>query len=167
LLAQEKVPKEKGTRSPRRLAPIPCVPRQTGRRAQLGAMTGSSIPSWLASNRARSFLPGLATVLGEGNGTWGTTPVTRRRREPPSAGKPPGPPFYWLFFFGGAMTNSPGANWDIRRMARRAKSRDGFRIKYLAVKAKLKVGCPIGKKTSNTIKIPDMAPFPHPTPKPD
>jgi len=57
LLAQEKLPKEKGTRCPRRLAPIPCVPRQTGRRAQLGAMTGSSIPSWLASNRARSFCP--------------------------------------------------------------------------------------------------------------
>ena len=57
LLAQEKVPKEKGTRCPRRLAPIPCVPRQTGRRAQLGAMTGSPIPSWLASNRARSFSP--------------------------------------------------------------------------------------------------------------
>ena len=31
--AQEKVPKEKGTRCPHRLTPIPCVPRQSGARA--------------------------------------------------------------------------------------------------------------------------------------
>jgi len=30
LLAQEKVPKEKGTRCTHRLAPMPCVPRQSG-----------------------------------------------------------------------------------------------------------------------------------------
>ena len=31
-----------------------------------------------------------------------------------------------------SKTHSPGANWDIRRMARRAKPRDGLRKKYLA-----------------------------------
>jgi len=40
-----------------RFAALPCVPRQTGRRVQLGAWTGSSIPSRLASNRTRSFNP--------------------------------------------------------------------------------------------------------------
>ena len=48
------------------------------------------------------------------------------------ATKTSGPLFFRAFFFGRAITNSPGANWDIRRMARRAKSRDGLRIKDLA-----------------------------------
>jgi len=74
LLAQEKVPKEKGTRTPRRLTPIPCVPRQTGRRAQLGAMTGSKIPSWLASNRARSFHPGWLRYSARATGFRVTSP---------------------------------------------------------------------------------------------
>ena len=41
-----------------------------------------------------------------------------------------------------SKTNSPGANWDIRRMARRAKPRYGLRKKYLAHRgeARLKSG---------------------------
>ena len=41
-------------------------------------------------------------------------------------------PFSLGAFFWARKTNSPGANWDIRKMARRAKSREGLRKKYLA-----------------------------------
>ena len=47
-----------------------------------------------------------------------------------------GPLFFWFIFFGGAKINSPGANWDIQWMARRANSRDGLRINELARGAK-------------------------------
>ncbi|MDX2418899.1 MAG: hypothetical protein QNK19_15685, partial [Xanthomonadales bacterium] len=46
LHAQEKVPKEKGTRRPHRLAPMPCVPRQSG--------VAHNSAGKSASNRARA-----------------------------------------------------------------------------------------------------------------
>ena len=44
MLAQEKVPKEKGTRSTHRLTPMPCVPRQSGARATRSFMGPASRP---------------------------------------------------------------------------------------------------------------------------
>jgi len=62
LHAQEKVPKEKGTRRPHRLAPIPCVPRPSGD-AHNSEADGFSI--CLASNRVRVFIPnGLRYAVG-------------------------------------------------------------------------------------------------------
>ena len=60
LLVQEKVPKEKDTRSTHRLKPVPCVPRQSGGRAQLVYL--ATLDS--LKQGARLF-PGLAAVLGE------------------------------------------------------------------------------------------------------
>ena len=52
LRAKEKAPKEKGTRSPRRLTPMPCVPRQSG-----GAHNSVDL-LMSASDRMRTFSPG-------------------------------------------------------------------------------------------------------------
>jgi len=70
LPAQEKVPKEKGTRCPHRLTPIPCVPRQSGGRAQLGARTGLKIPPWLASNRVRVLVQDCLRYSVRATGPW-------------------------------------------------------------------------------------------------
>ena len=51
LRAQEKVPKEKGTRRPRRLTPMPCVPRRSGGAHNSAAPVGS------ASDRMRALIP--------------------------------------------------------------------------------------------------------------
>jgi len=76
LPAQEKVPKEKGTRRPHRLAPIPCVPRQSGGRAQLGARAGLKNPALACLKQGARPDPGLPAVLGEVNGSKGGRPVT-------------------------------------------------------------------------------------------
>ena len=63
LCVQEKAPKERGTRSPRRLTPMACVPRQSGGRAQLARSLALT-----ALRQGARLYPGRAAVLGEGYG---------------------------------------------------------------------------------------------------
>ena len=117
LLAQEKVPKEKGTRCTHRLTPMPCVPRQSGG-AQNSLRSNSCAPD-----------PRLSAVLGECRRVWGgglefhvpsgaaehrsevrmtlapclSVSELRERRTSREAqgtrvaGQPPGSPFFWYF----------------------------------------------------------------------
>ena len=62
LCAQEKVPKEKGTRSPRRLRRCPAFLAVPGARITRQTLTG------LPQTGCAPY-PGLAAVLGEGYGT--------------------------------------------------------------------------------------------------
>ena len=72
--AQEKVPKEKGTRCPHRLTPMPCVPRQSGG-AHNSEFNEAGLPAPLNLPRTGCApVPGLAAVLGECDGTGGGTP---------------------------------------------------------------------------------------------
>ena len=69
LLTQEKVPKEKGTRRTHRLAPVSCVPRQSGA-AHNSELYGVGLPApYNLPQTERAANPGLAAVLGECNGT--------------------------------------------------------------------------------------------------
>jgi len=110
LRAQEKVPKEKGTRRPHRLPPMPCVPRQSGG-AHNSEFSGAGKPA--PENLPRTGcapLPGLAAVLGECHGTGGDISKPRWRRRASQgtrvAGKPSGPRFFWVLFFGGAKKST-------------------------------------------------------------
>jgi hypothetical protein len=81
LRAQEKVLKEKGTRCPRRLMPVPCVPLQAG-----GAHNSEPVrdfnPAPACLGQGARLHPGLPALLGAGNGT-GSGSV-KSRQAPPS-----------------------------------------------------------------------------------
>ncbi len=93
---------------------------------------------WLPAGTAEHRSPfGMERAAGAANpGSSASAQNGEVCREPASANKPSGPPFFRVLFSGRAMTNSPGVDWDIHRMPRRMKPRDGLRIKYLAVRAK-------------------------------
>ena len=75
MCAQEKVPKEKGTRHTHRLPPMPCVPRQSGG-AHNSGFNGAGKPAPLNLPRTGCApVPGLTAVLGECDGTGGGTPL--------------------------------------------------------------------------------------------
>jgi hypothetical protein len=108
LCAQEKVPKEKGTRCPRRLTPVPCVPRQAG-----GARNRVSQPVRDEASR-RVELDLRAGGRGK-SGEFGERPNRRETQGTRNLiadgvpGKSPGPPFFWVLFFGGAKKSTlPG-----------------------------------------------------------
>ena len=75
MCAQEKVPKEKGTRRTHRLPPMPCVPRQSGG-AHNSEFNGAGMPAPLNLPRTGCApVPGLAAVLGECDGSLGGNPL--------------------------------------------------------------------------------------------
>ncbi len=92
LLAQEKVPKEKGTRSTHRLTPMPCVPRQSGARATRSFMGPASRPHKTCLEQGAHLFPDWLrySVSATGPGLPPPTPLAQpsiagilRASEPP------------------------------------------------------------------------------------
>ena len=135
--AQEKVPNEKGTRSPRRLTPMPCVPRQSGaritrqtfsglpqtgcapfHRASCGTRRGLRDPGFQPITRWRrrasqgkpgQARPCLGASSGERDRELDERRFCRDAQGTRISGQAFGPPFFGVLFFGGPKKSaSPG-----------------------------------------------------------